>query len=191
MIPLFENYRKKKLDLNVNALLSNDNVQYLFVALSLFSVLPKITLSILPFSVLSSFHAVSYMRTTLLPALNIPASGFLIAAMGNFVKFYNDKSLFVAAHIEVVTLLLIAIKAVCFKKGYWLAFLVYAGFVKLRYERSSVTRSVLKSWEVTLDGLFSHPNIPVQIKSIWVSFKGGISRYVGIPLTKPPVEKKK
>ncbi|ANZ77869.1 BA75_04780T0 [Komagataella pastoris] len=179
---LFQSYGNKSLSLKPLDLLALENVQYFAIAALFLTILPHIAIAVVPFTLFSVFHALSYTRSNILPLLNIPATATVSSKIADFVKTYNDKSLFLVSNFEFFTLTIILIKALLFRKGYWIAAVIYTVFFKLRFEKSIFLRSVVKSWEARIDGLVSHPSLSVAVKSNWVQVKKLIRTYGGKPI---------
>lgn len=178
-IILYQSYSK----FDVAKLLHDDNFQY-FVVLLLLLVTPVMySLSILPFLIFSVFHSLNYFKSVLLPLVSESLSGqkLLLTKVGNsiewFTKSYNEKLIEVSSMIEVFNLLIISLKSIIFWRN-WYLLVVYTFFIKLRYMNSVHIRKIFSRLEVQIDGLVSHPSVPVQIKTSWIHVKGYI-KYVG------------
>lgn len=185
-IILNKTYRNKAI--NAPDVLRDDNVHYLLAALlwlfskPYFGTLP-------PFIVFSLFHVLTYMRSFLLPALGHGAQSPISVNIGSFVSNYNDRFMMLAANAEFFLFLRLFVFFITLRKGSLIPFIVYFVFIKLRYDSSMFTRSVLKTYEVRIDGLVGHPSCPHAIKNAWTSFKGLLSTYLGTPIIQAAPQK--
>ncbi|CDK25833.1 unnamed protein product [Kuraishia capsulata CBS 1993] len=178
-IILYQEYLMGSLSLQPLALLTDDNVQYVALALAFLTILPSVVFAVVPFMIFAVFHILSYSRSTLFPVFGVPSESKISVFVANFVQTHHDKSVYIGSTFELITLVWFLLGALLWRKGYWLGLLIYAYFIKLRYDKSIITRSVLKSWEVKVDGLVSHPSVPVQVKSTWLQLKQLLKQFGG------------
>ncbi len=179
-IIIFQTYKHKSF--NPVILLGDDNVQYLLIAF-LWLFYKRVTITIVPFAIFSIFHTLTYSRAYLFPALGYSAQHNISVSIGSFVRRFNDKSIAIAANFELILLLYLFLQVfLTFQLKALFVFLTYVVFIKLRYEKSNFTRNTLKVWEVRVDGLVAHPNVPNGVKQGWISFKRFIRQYLGRPI---------
>uniref|UniRef100_A0A060TG91 ARAD1D21450p n=1 Tax=Blastobotrys adeninivorans TaxID=409370 RepID=A0A060TG91_BLAAD len=175
-IILNQTYRSKPL--TVQALLRDDNCHYIFLAfLWLFSRPSFFTLP--PFLVFSLFHVLTYLRSYLLPALGHGSSSPLSAQIGHFVTGYNDRFMMLAASIECLQFVRLLFRVFTFRKGTLVQFIIYVGFMKLRYDNSMFTRTIVKQYEVRIDSLLANPAVPPVVRNGWISFKNSLAQVFG------------
>ncbi|GMF07806.1 unnamed protein product [[Candida] boidinii] len=181
-IILYQSYKSKNLKIDKPLeLLKNDNVQYISIAICLFAFIPIITISSFPFLLFSTFHSLTYLKSSLLPILPFNSNN-ICNKITNFIKKYNVISMQYSSVIELLTFIYILVSGLFWRKGYWISTIFYGLFIKLRFDTSKYTRDTLKIWEVNLDGLLSSTSIPPQIKQGWFSFKTLLKNYFSTPL---------
>lgn len=182
-IILNQTYRAKPV--TIAALLRDDNVHYMMLAF-LWLVSKPFFGTLPPFMIFSLFHVLTYMRSFLLPALGYPASSSISAQLHTFVTTYNARMMSLAATTEALLLVRLALMAVTFRKGNIAPFLIYFLFMKLRYDCSIYTRTAVRTWEVRIDNIVGHPQVPGFFKNGWLQFKEIIRVYVGGLFAVPP-----
>lgn len=181
-IILYQSYKSKNLKIDKPLeLLKNDNIQYISIAICLFAFIPIITISSFPFLLFSTFHSLTYLKSSLLPILPFNSNN-ICNKITNFIKKYNVISMQYSSVIELLTFIYILVSGLFWRKGYWISTIFYGLFIKLRFDTSKYTRDTLKIWEVNLDGLLSSTSIPPQIKQGWFSFKTLLKNYFSTPL---------
>ncbi|PVH18207.1 uncharacterized protein CXQ87_001124 [Candidozyma duobushaemuli] len=161
----------KKHGFNATKLLAEDNAQYLFLSVLLFIAPPHVLLTLLVFFLFSTFHVLSYTKHFILPALDIPETHPLSKKIGDFVAANNNKSIQLAALLEVVTLAWLLVRVITFRKRSLTPFLAYALFIKLRYEKSAFTRNYFKQAEIRVENLVNGSGNPA-VKDAWLKAKG-------------------
>lgn len=166
----------KKNGTNIKMLARDDNVQYLALALSLLVFSPYVMMTLAPFVLFSTFHVLSYTRNTLLPHFGIPETHSLSVQIENFVSSNNNKSISLAALLEVYTLFLLFLRLITFRPTSVVPFFSFVLFITLRFNKSAYTRSAIKSVEVRIDELVGRAGVPA-IKSAWVAVKGVIAKF--------------
>lgn len=152
-------------------LLAEDNAQYLFLGVLLFIAPPHVLLTLLVFFLFSTFHVLSYTKHFILPALDIPETHPLSKKIGDFVAANNNKSIQLAALLEVVTLAWLFVRVITFRKRSLTPFLAYLIFIKLRYEKSAFTRNYFKQAEIRVENVVNGSGNPA-IKDAWLKAKG-------------------
>lgn len=171
-IVLYQNraaFYSNKGSFQIRSVLQDDNTHYFYNA-SIWLLLPKqSSLSIVSYVSFSTFHVLTFLSNLLFPALNLPEriNGPII----KFTKEHHELSRLIAANSELLLLIVLIFRSFLFKKYSWISLGLFAVFIKVKIEGSIFTKSILKNWEVRVDGLVSSPKVPPAVKSTWVSFK--------------------
>lgn len=152
----------------VRAMLSDDNVHYLYDSL-IWLFLPCHLLAIVPFLSFSVFHVLNFTSTDLLPALSV--SPTISTKIQDFTKQYHELSRREAAVSELLLLIQLFFGAIFFRKWSWVSLVAYGVFIKVKSEGSVFTRHALKRWEVRIDGIVSSQSVPPLVKTQWGNFK--------------------
>lgn len=185
-----------------NALIRDENVQYFLFALVLWVVSFKIgTAAGTPHSYLIFlvFHAASYFQTHLLEALPVPIStqAAINARIAQFSSSYTQQGLFFAAASEVMMIsnflwqipgfLLSIFRAPLFAVVQALTAIAVVVFVKLRYNESQNTKTVVQQFDAKVTGILSYPVVPPQLSLFYhTTFKALVARYIA-PIQIPSV----
>ncbi|KAK9372251.1 uncharacterized protein V1513DRAFT_452833 [Lipomyces chichibuensis] len=152
------------------ALLRDDNVQYMIIAL--LWLISKPLLATLPaFAIYSFFHVLTYTRTNVLPTMGVLPNSPVATKIQSFVDNYNDKFTRAVANLELVLLVRLFLDALFWRKGSWISLLVYGSFMRLRFEQSAFTKLAVRNWEVRIDSLIAHPTVPAFVKNGWTQVK--------------------
>ncbi|KAK9467153.1 hypothetical protein V1512DRAFT_262076 [Lipomyces arxii] len=170
---------------STTTLLRDDNVQYLVIAL-LWLVSKPLLVTLPSFAIYSLFHVLTYTRTNVLPSLGQSSTSSLSTKIQGFVDNYNDKFTRLVANFELVLLVRLLLDALMWRKGSWISFVVYASFMRFRFEQSVFTKQAVKNWEVRIDGLLAHPSVPGAVKNGWATAKGYLR---GAPKATAPAAK--
>ncbi|KAK9324410.1 hypothetical protein V1517DRAFT_287285 [Lipomyces orientalis] len=152
------------------ALLRDDNVQYMIIAL-LWLISKPLLVTLPAFAIYSFFHVLTYTRTNIFPAIGYPSNSPLATKIQNFVDNYNDKFTKAVANLELVLLVRIFLDALLWRKGSWISLAVYGSFMRLRFEQSAFTKLAVRNWEVRIDSLIAHPAVPAFAKNGWTQVK--------------------
>jgi len=174
----------------VKRALLDENVQYFLIAFFWWSSKP-ISITLLPYMIFSTFHALTFIRTTLMPQF-LPSSPPATAGgppqphpvakrVQVWVKNNYDTAMKVVAYTELVILARITLGALLFQNSL-LAPLLYAHFLRQRYYQSAFTREACAATTVRIDGLLQHPSVPPVARTGWESVKGVLGRWVGAVL---------
>ncbi|KAL1928657.1 hypothetical protein VTP01DRAFT_2443, partial [Rhizomucor pusillus] len=165
-------------------LVMDENVQYLLLALYWFLSRP-ITVTLIPFATFSTFHALGYIRTNIIPTV-FPApsnGGTWQGRVQQQIKAWTDKNYDAAmrfvAQIEVVVImgrLLLGI----FRLQIWSIFL-YAQFLRFRFHLSTYTSRAFRQLGATLDRHLlpptANPSIPPAVSEAYKTVKALVIRY--------------
>lgn len=161
----------KKQGFNVNVLKKDDNVHFFVLGLLFLILRPYIIFPILPFQLFSLFHVLSYAKSYLFPIFNIGESSAIYKQVDSFITKNNGKSIQLAGLLEVVSLFFLGFRVLLFRKRSLTPFLIYLIFMKLRFEKSVVTRNNFKIIEVKIDDTVNSLGNP-NVKDIWIKVKG-------------------
>jgi len=173
---LYQTYGRSKPTAAV--LIRDDNFQYV-VATLFWLVTPRHVLALLPLSIFSLFHVLTFTRSYLLPAVGHPADSPLIKKIDALVKNYNEPLTVLAANFELALAVQLLVLSFTFRKGSWLQLVFYVLFFRIRYATSAYTRHAVKAWEVRVDQLLGHPSLPPKAKQVWADVKTQLAKIPG------------
>lgn len=147
------------------ALLQNSDVLYFALALVWF-LTPTFTFALVPYATFSLFHVLIYCKSVLMPeVMNLTAENSkLVSMIDNFVRNYNEKCMYWVGTIELGLEALLALRAMVFYTRSWIVLLAYSLFIKIRFENSKYMQAAFAQWRVRLDGIMSHPSVPLIFK---------------------------
>lgn len=168
------------------ALLQNGDVVYFLLALLWFFT-PMFTLSLLPYAIFSLFHVLIYFKGILLPevfGLN-PENSKMVTFITNFVRSFNEKSMYLVGSIELNLFVLLLVRALFWYPRSWIILVAYTLFVKIRYENSKYMQATFAQWRVRFDGAMSHPSVPPMIKRVYGKIKSLLIQVAQVRLSKP------
>ncbi|KAI8393954.1 uncharacterized protein BYT42DRAFT_552844 [Radiomyces spectabilis] len=173
-------------------LVMDENMQYLLLALYWFVNSP-ITVTLIPFFTFSTFHALGYIRTNLIPAVfpaprapagqSSSAQPTWQAKLQQQIKAWTDKNYGVAmrlvAQAEVVVIagrLLLGLFRL-----HIVPIFLFAQFLRFRYHLSTYTKQAFTDLRVSLDRLLlpptADPRIPSAVGNFYTTVKSMIIRY--------------
>ncbi|KAI8375598.1 hypothetical protein EDC96DRAFT_495866 [Choanephora cucurbitarum] len=169
-------------------LVMDENAQYLVLALFWFFSSP-ITVTLIPFFTFSTFHALGYIRTNIIPNLfprpanSGDASPAWQAQTQQQIKTLTDKYYgaamrFVAqSEVTVIALRLV----VGLLRLNFMPLILFAQFLRFRYHLSTYTRQTFTELRVKLDSLLlppsADPRIPPVATKAYITLKDLISRF--------------
>ncbi|GAV52036.1 hypothetical protein ZYGR_0AG00270 [Zygosaccharomyces rouxii] len=157
--------------LSPSALLLNDDLLYFGMALVWFFT-PSFTLSLIPYAVFSLFHVLIYCKSVLLPQVfDMGHENKSVTAISNFVRHYNERSMYWMGSVEIFTWVLLTLRALLFRRRSWIVWLSYSFFLKVRFENSKYIKSSFAQWRVRLDGIVSHSSVPPSVKQWYHRFE--------------------
>ncbi|KAI8460138.1 hypothetical protein BY996DRAFT_6429740 [Phakopsora pachyrhizi] len=160
----------------------DENVQYLVVAFYWFFSKP-IFVALLPFAIFSTFHSLTFVRTSLLP--KVPSSkkdpsgadrttqispnqqmGITLSrTIQTWVKENYESAMYLVAMIEVLVIQgRITLGAITFQNSF-LHPIFFAHFLRLRYHLSPQTRAAVLAVNQSIDHYLDHPSCPKVIKN--------------------------
>lgn len=161
--------KSKDTELNMVNLLQNENVLYFTLSL-LWFLTPSFTFTLLPYSIFALFHALNYLKNTLLPQVfNMTLENSKVVVFINkFINDYNERCMHWVGTSELSLLLILILRILAWYPRSLIVIVLYSVFIKLRYENSKYMKTAFAQWRVRLDGVFAHPSIPPQVK-LWYS----------------------
>lgn len=152
----------------------------------------QMPLALLPFSVYSVFHVLTYTRTNLIPIFSAPKSGAapaspaspqsprpgstspLANSIGRFVKEYYDTSMTLVAILEIGLWFRVLLSALTFSKGSWVLLLIYTAFLRARYAQSQFVQGAFAQVGARADAAISNQSTPPAVRQVWENVKGGL-----------------
>jgi hypothetical protein len=172
----------------VIGLLSDENVQYLLLALVwLFS--PQYPLALLPYSVYSVFHVATYTRANLIPTIapakpaadgsapKTKTTNPLADKIGTFVKDYYDASMSIVSGLEILLWVRILLSAVLFQRRSWILLGLYTAFLRARFSQSSHVQTSFSQLGARVDSLVGAQGTPPAARQVWDGVKGGAKQF--------------
>lgn len=175
------------------SMLGDENVQYLIMAL-IWLCSKGIFLAMLPFTIYSTFHFLTYLRTALIPAIVPPAAAAPAAPaadgtaaktrppqnavseiISKFVKSHYDTSMMIVANLEIALLIRLVLGCVIWVNS-WILLCVYAVFLRVRMGQSAFLRQAMVGFEVRVDGVLADSRVPQQVRDGWRVVKDGVRR---------------
>ncbi|KAK7058274.1 ATP-dependent RNA helicase [Paramarasmius palmivorus] len=135
----------------VKRALLDENIQYLLLALFWWTSKP-IAVTLLPYTIFSLFHALTFTRTTLMPqflppgppatAGGAPTPHPLAKKLQVWVKANYDTAMKAVAYTELVILLRVVLGAITFQNSL-ISPIIYAHFLRQRWYQSAFTRDAI------------------------------------------------
>ncbi|OSX67763.1 hypothetical protein POSPLADRAFT_1042958 [Postia placenta MAD-698-R-SB12] len=173
---------------------ADENVQYFMLAFFWWSMKP-ITIALVPYTVFSLFHALTFTRTNLMPrflppgppptAGAAPTPHPLAKTLHAWVKANYDTAMKVVAFTELVIMVRVTVGAVTFQNSL-LSPVIYAHFLRARYYQSKFTQNAVAVVTARVDGYVGRPGTHPQIVNVWTKVKLLVERWVGSVLEQQP-----
>ncbi|KAF4967009.1 hypothetical protein FSARC_5381 [Fusarium sarcochroum] len=174
------------------ALLSDENIQYLAMALVwLFS--PQYPLALIPYTIYSVFHVATYTRANLIPAVLAPkpapeADGAspnrrssvnspLADQIGAFVKEYYDASMAIVSTLEIALWVRILLSAILFQRRSWILIVLYTAFLRARFTQSSHVQNSFSQLSARVDSLVGAQGTPPVARQVWQTVKDASKQF--------------
>ncbi|KAJ6265055.1 hypothetical protein Dda_1210 [Drechslerella dactyloides] len=167
------------------AMTGDENVQYLLMALIWLFTSP-IYLALLPFTIYSTFHFLTYLRTALIPTLMPPpttgpppaknSANMVSEVISKFVKSHYDTSMSIVANLELALWVRLLLGCLVFYNS-WILLIIYTAFLRIRVAQSPFVRQGLTTAEGYVDGLVADPRAPPALRNVWASAKDGVRRF--------------
>ncbi|KAH7911235.1 hypothetical protein BJ138DRAFT_1007018, partial [Hygrophoropsis aurantiaca] len=165
--------------------LMDENVQYFILAFFWWTSKP-VAIALIPYTIFSLFHALTFTRTTLMPQFLPPqpsANGAapqphpLSKRLQSWVKANYDPAMRLVAFTELLILVRVLLGAVTFRNSL-LAPLVFIHFLRQRYFQSAFTREAIAQADVRLTGLVQKSGNPTVI-NVWSKARDLSGKFVG------------
>ncbi|EPS35087.1 hypothetical protein H072_11443 [Dactylellina haptotyla CBS 200.50] len=181
------------------AMTGDENVQYLVMAL-IWLLTSPIYLALLPFTIYSTFHFLTYLRTALIPTIMpAPATPAAFPApsgsagsptqpprkaganvvsdtISKFVKSHYDTSMAVVANLELALWCRLLLGCLIFMNS-WILLIIYTVFLRIRVAQSPFVRQALATAEGLVDGYVADPRAPPAARNVWASVKDGAKKF--------------
>lgn len=144
--------------------------------------------ALLPFSVYSTFHFLTYLRTNVIPTIIPPAvtSGGptppsspnssakpqvvtqhpISEMISKFVKQNYDASMHLVSNLEIFVFVRVLLGALVFMNS-WVLLICYAAFLRVRYTQSQFVRQAFTSLEQKGDALVNDARVPEGVRNAW------------------------
>lgn len=171
----------------INRALADENVQYFLLALFWWSSKP-VALAVLPYSIFSLFHALTFTRTTVLPQLLPPSPPATAGGsptphpfakkMQVWVKSNYDPAMKAVAYAELGIMARVLFGAL-FLQNSFLMPIFYAHFLRQRYHQSAFTRSAVGDVKASIDSYVRKPGTPPVALQIWEKLTYFLGQWVG------------
>ncbi|KIO34526.1 hypothetical protein M407DRAFT_240427 [Tulasnella calospora MUT 4182] len=176
--------------------LADENFQYFLLALFWWFTKP-VSLALIPYATFSLFHALTFTRTNIIPRVfptqPVPGQGEaarapahpLAKSIHTWVKANYDGAMRSVAWTELVILVRVSlgclfgiIPFVKFgMKNSFLAPIVFAQFLRLRYYYSAFTRTVVQNADGLITNYVDQPSAPPALKQAWGPVRAAITKY--------------
>ncbi|KAF8242153.1 hypothetical protein K440DRAFT_167938 [Wilcoxina mikolae CBS 423.85] len=156
-------------------ILGDENVQYLLMAFAWLYSKP-VYFALLPFTVYSTFHFLTYVRTNIIPTITPGAQPGLAEAINKFVKKNYDASMHLVAHLEILLWARVFLYVLVLQNS-WLLLVVYTFFLRARYAQSVFVKDAMKGLELRGDALSVDARVPEGAKTAWGIAKTLVKRF--------------
>jgi len=176
--------------------LVDENVQYFLLAIFWWSSKP-VTIALLPYTIFSLFHALTFTRTTIIPqflppgppstAGGPPQAHPVAKKLQVWVKSNYDTAMKAVAYTELLIMARIFFGAITFQNSL-LSPIFYAHFLRQRYYQSAFTRDAIAVVDKRIDGYVRREGVPPIAVQVWDKVKLVLGRWAGSTLTaqQPP-----
>ncbi|KAG6832224.1 hypothetical protein H0H92_004189 [Tricholoma furcatifolium] len=171
--------------------LLDENVQYFILAFFWWSSKP-IAFALVPYTIFSLFHALTFTRTTLMPqflpptpstsANGAPQPHPLAKKLQLWVKANYDSAMRVVAYAELVIFVRVVLGAITFQNSL-LTPLFFGHFLRQRYYQSPFTRDAVAVSTARIDQFVRKPGNPPALAQVWDKVQMLASRWLGSTLT--------
>ncbi|THH08686.1 hypothetical protein EW146_g8914 [Bondarzewia mesenterica] len=174
--------------------LADENVQYLLLAVFWWSSKP-VALSLLPYTIFSLFHALTFTRTTLMPQIlpqgapatpnGPPTPHPLAKKLQVWVKSHYDTAMRLVAYTEILIVFRVLVGAL-FLQNSFLTPIIYLHFVRMRYFQSQFTKDAIHQAIFVVDAYVNKAETPGPIKQAWGVTQSVVGRWTGAKLPERP-----
>ncbi|KZV92095.1 hypothetical protein EXIGLDRAFT_718692 [Exidia glandulosa HHB12029] len=168
----------------VTRFLVDENSQYLLLAAAWFFSKP-VPVSLLPFTIFSLFHTLTFVRTTIIPQIfqtKPPAAGQqaqahpIAKSIQTWVKANYDGAMKVVAYLEIAILARLVL-GLLIRQSSILSAIVYVHFLRTRYVQSLYTREAFTHIGVVVDKQIT--SAPPVVQQGWRYVQDGCKWLVG------------
>ncbi|THV07560.1 hypothetical protein K435DRAFT_959637 [Dendrothele bispora CBS 962.96] len=173
--------------------LLDENVQYFILAFFWWTSKP-IAITLLPYTIFSLFHALTFARTTLMPQFLPPGPPATAGGpptphrfqkkLQVWVKANYDPAMKAVAYTELVILVRVVIGALLFQNSL-LSPIVYVHFMRQRWYQSSFTREAVAVTATRIETTVNQQGNPT-LTGVWGQVKGLIARWAGSSVAPAP-----
>ncbi|KAH9921968.1 uncharacterized protein BXZ73DRAFT_91669 [Epithele typhae] len=174
--------------------LLDENVQYFIMAFFWWTSRP-IALALVPYSIFSLFHALTFVRTTIMPqflppgppatAGGPPTPHPVAKKLQAWVKANYDNAMKAVAYTELLTMARLTIGVVTFNVSFLLPIL-YAHFLRQRWYQSKFTREAVDIVHNYIRGFITSPGRPPVLAQVYGQATGLLGRWVGSTVAPNP-----
>ncbi|TFK76856.1 hypothetical protein BDN72DRAFT_830023 [Pluteus cervinus] len=171
----------------VKRALMDENVQYFLLAIFWWTSKP-ITVALIPYTIFSLFHALTFVRTSLMPQFLPPgpptAAGGppqphpIAKRLQVWVKANYDGAMNVVAYAEVVIFLRVILGAVTFRNSFAMP-IIFAHFLRQRYYQSAFTRHAFSVVDDQINRQIASAGNPPWAVSGYSNTRMLLTRWVG------------
>ncbi|KAH9835774.1 uncharacterized protein C8Q71DRAFT_763378 [Rhodofomes roseus] len=171
----------------VSRALADENVQYLLLALFWWTSKP-IALALVPYTIFSLFHALTFSRTTLMPQIlpqgqpttaNGPPTPHPIQKkLQTWVKTNYDTAMKAVAYAELLIMLRVLLGAITFQNSL-LSPVFYAHFLRARWYQSKFTQTVIGQVNARIELHVTAPGASPMLAQVYDKVKVVVSRWAG------------
>ncbi|PRT52486.1 Nucleoporin POM33 [Wickerhamiella sorbophila] len=148
----------------------DESVQYLYLA-GVWLFTKERYFASLPFAILSFFHALTCDRSYLLPAMYATSPRGLAQRINYVVEKYKEPFTKFAAQVEFGQLIVLILTVLGAPKKVWRQFVLYALFLRCRYEVSRYIQDITMSVEVRIDNW-----VPSGTdNALWLAIKAAVA----------------
>ncbi|OBZ79662.1 Tetra-spanning protein 1 [Grifola frondosa] len=165
----------------------DENMQYFLLAFFWWYSRP-IAIALLPYTIFSLFHALTFTRTTLMPQLlpqgppatagGPPTPHPLAKKLQVWVKTNYDTAMKAVAFTELLIMARVLVGALTWQVSLISPF-VYAQFLRQRYYQSNFTRSAVANVNERVLAYVNREGVPPAFGQVWAGFSQVLSRWVG------------
>jgi len=174
----------------VRRALLDENVQYFMLAFFWWSSKP-IAFALLPYAIFSLFHALTFIRTTVMPQFLQPGPPAVAGGppqphpiakkLQVWVKANYDSAMKVVAYTELVILVRVVLGAITFQNSL-LSPVVYVHFLRQRYYQSAFTREAVATTSKKIEEYVRKPGNPPMVVQVWEKLEMLVGRWAGSTL---------
>lgn len=158
---------------------------YIILSISHLIILPKLKISIIPFTIFAIFHSVNYTRTFIISKLPITASFQEKIKLGleKFNAKYNKDGfklsvwiqLFTTFYVIVIAIVNLPLNLIGYGSGSNIsniaAVIIYLIFINVMQSENILMKEAINDIIVFADGISADPRVPKEIGQYWNTIK--------------------